>query len=94
MAFSRKKLHRPAQAAFRLPPLFLHQSHEFDKEEFDKKIVAPRLEFPNQAACGLLFRSRPTSRACILAIWREKIGSSSVSWAGGIRNMERGAPAA
>jgi hypothetical protein len=28
----------------------LHQSHEFDKEEFDKGIVSPRPEFPNRAA--------------------------------------------
>jgi hypothetical protein len=37
----------------------LHQSHEFDKEEFDKEIVTPRPEFPNRAAGGLLFRTRP-----------------------------------
>jgi hypothetical protein len=36
----------------------LHQSHEFDKEEFDKEIVAPRPEVPNRAAGCLLFRSR------------------------------------
>jgi hypothetical protein len=35
----------------------LHQSHEFDKEEFDKEIVAPRPEVPNRAA-GCLLRSR------------------------------------
>jgi hypothetical protein len=32
----------------------LHQSHEFDKE-----IVTPRPDFPNRAAGGLLFRTRP-----------------------------------
>jgi hypothetical protein len=36
----------------------LHQSHEFDKEEFDKEIVTPRPEFPNRAAGCLLFRTR------------------------------------
>jgi hypothetical protein len=51
MAFSRKRLRALAQPG--LPPLFLHQSHDFDKEEFDKEIVAPRPEFRigRPAAC-------------------------------------------
>jgi hypothetical protein len=63
-----KKASQPAQAAFRLSPILLHQSHEFDKEEFDKETVAPRLEFLDRAAGGLLFRTLPVSissvRAC------------------------------
>jgi hypothetical protein len=39
----------------------LHQSHEFDKEEFDKEIVAPRPEFPNRAGGGLLRSRLPLS---------------------------------
>jgi hypothetical protein len=38
MAFSRKKLRGLAHAGLPPPTLFLHQSHEFDKEEFDKEI--------------------------------------------------------